>query len=150
METNYSDLVEMRVRNIDKIIAKKVNEAAERLCSKLDEKGVNIMDMEPVIAKIQEKNKFIQTLFQGSFSENTDVIRRRMEEAKKKELDIVDYLSNALFNREIDKALQKLLKETSSDIERVTISDRKMFLKELLKRGNKLIPKENEADDIEK
>ena len=68
MEANYSDLVEMRVENVDKIIAQKINEAAERLCSKLAGKGVNMMDMKPVISKIQQKNKFIQTLFEGSFS----------------------------------------------------------------------------------
>ena len=150
MEANYSDLVEMRVENVDKIIAQKINEAAERLCSKLAGKGVNMMDMKPVIAKIQQKNKFIQTLFEGSFSENTDILRRKIEKTKKRELDIVDYLSNSLLNKEIDKTLQKLLEETKSDVERITISDRKIFLKELLKRGNKLIPKENETDDIEK
>ena len=140
MEANYSDLVEMRVENVDKIIAQKINEAAERLCSKLAGKGVNMMDMKPVIAKIQQKNKFIQTLFEGSFSENTDILRRKIEKTKKRELDIVDYLSNSLLNKEIDKTLQKLLEETKSDVERITISDRKIFLKDWL--NPKIIEKE--------
>lgn len=145
MKSIYQSFIESDTKIIDNKIAKSINKETEKLCNNLQCKEVDIENIDLLIKQIQAKNEFIQNMFKENFAESEMKLYRKINDEERIAKNSIDFLSNRLLKKRIDKALEEMLSKAVKPLEISTIQDRKLFLGMLLNVKPKIVhPKQKE------